>query len=139
MLAYIPARLTALFLLAAGALMRLPWQEAWKHVPAEAKTMDSPNAGWSMSACAWLLDGGMGGPAVYFGEAKMKPELGPAGRGWSIEKIKKLFRLMAFAAFLGLFVLQAMKVVPPSQAVAIPHEKAARSAPAGPFFVCREG
>jgi len=110
-LAYIPARLTALFLLGAGALLRLPWREALRHVPAEARTMDSPNAGWPMSTCAWLLQGSMGGAAVYFGEAKMKPELGPKGQEWSIEKLSKIFRLMVFAAFLALFTLQAVKVL----------------------------
>lgn len=111
LLAWVPARLTALFLLLAGALMRLPWREALKQVPREARTMDSPNAGWPMSACAWLLEGSMGGAAIYFGEAKWKPELGPKGQEWSIEKLKKLFRLMAFAAFLGLFMLQAVRVL----------------------------
>ncbi len=111
LLAYVPARLTALFLLLAGAVLRLPWLEALRHVPAEARTMDSPNAGWPMSTCAWLLQASMGGPATYFGEAKIKPELGPKGQEWSIEKLKKLFRLMVFAAFLGLFVLQAVKVL----------------------------
>lgn len=111
LLAYIPARLTALFLLGAGTVLRLPWQEAARHIPADAAKMDSPNAGWPMSACAWLLQGSMGGPAVYFGEAKMKPGLGPKGQEWSVEKLKRLFRLMVFAAFLGLFVLQAVKVL----------------------------
>lgn len=111
LLAYIPARLTALLLLGAGALLRLPWREALRHVPAEAKTMDSPNAGWPMSACAWLLNGSMGGAAIYFGEAKMKPELGPKGQDWSIEKLQKIFRLMVFAAFLGIIVLQGLKVL----------------------------
>ena len=110
-LAYVPARLTALLLLGAGALLRLPWREAMRRVPAEAKTMDSPNAGWPMSACAWLLEGSMGGAAIYFGEPKMKPELGPKGQEWSIEKVTKIFRLMVFAALLGLFVLQGLKVL----------------------------
>jgi len=73
--------------------------------------MDSPNAGWPMSACAWLLEGGMGGAAIYFGEPKMKPALGPEGQEWSIEKLSKIFRLMVFAAFLGIFVLQGLKVL----------------------------
>jgi len=111
LLAWIPARLTALLLLGAGAVLRLPWREAIRHIPAEAHTMDSPNAGWPMSACAWLLEGSMGGAAVYFGEAKMKPELGPKGREWSIEKLSKIFRLMVYAAFLGLLLLQGARVL----------------------------
>ncbi len=109
-LAWLPARLTALLLLVAGALLRLPWREAARRIPAEARTMDSPNAGWPMSACAWLLEGSMGGVAIYFGEAKMKPELGPKGQDWSVEKITKIFRLIVIAALLGLFVFQALRV-----------------------------
>jgi adenosylcobinamide-phosphate synthase len=111
LLAYVPARLTALLLLGAGALMRLPWREAARHISTEARTMDSPNAGWPMSACAWLLEGSMGGAAIYFGEPRMKPELGPKGQEWSIEKISKIFRLMVYAAFLGILVLQGLKVL----------------------------
>jgi len=109
-LAYLPARLTAALLLLAGALMGLPWRQALRHIPAEARSMDSPNAGWPMSACAWLLEGSMGGAAIYFGEPKMKPELGPKGLEWSIEKLKRIFRLMVFAALLGLFAFQDVRV-----------------------------
>lgn len=108
LLAFIPARLTAVFLLAAGALLRLPWREAKAHLSADARLMESPNAGWPMAACAWLLQASMGGPAVYFGEAKWKPNLGPQDQEWSVEKLKRLFRLAVFAAFLGLFVLQGI-------------------------------
>jgi adenosylcobinamide-phosphate synthase len=111
LLAFIPARLTALFLLGAGFLLRLPWRDAKSRLATDARKMESPNAGWPMAACAWLLQGSMGGPAVYFGEAKWKPNLGPEGQDWSPEKLKRLFRLALFAAFLGLFVLQGVRAV----------------------------
>lgn len=110
LLAWLPARLTALFLVASGALLGMPWREALASLRADARKMESPNAGWPMAACAWLCQGSMGGPAVYFGQAKWKPILGPEGQEWSVEKLKKLFRLSVFAAFLGLFVLQAARV-----------------------------
>lgn len=110
LLAYIPARLTALFFIGAGAMLRMPWRQARDHVRADARTMESPNAGWPMAACAWLVQGTMGGQATYFGVAKSKPILGPAGQEWTPEKLKRLFRLTVFAAFLGLFVMQFVAV-----------------------------
>ncbi len=110
LLAWIPARLTALFLILSGAVLRMPWREARANLRADAVKMDSPNAGWPMAACAWLCQGSMGGPAVYFGEAKWKPELGPQSQEWTLEKLKKLFRLTVFAAFLGLFAMQGVRV-----------------------------
>jgi len=110
LLSYIPARLTALFLIGAGAMLRMPWRQARDHVRTDARTMESPNAGWPMAACAWLVQGTMGGQATYFGVAKSKPMLGPAGQEWTPEKLKRLFRLTVFAAFLGLFVMQFVAV-----------------------------
>jgi adenosylcobinamide-phosphate synthase len=110
LLSWIPARLTAFFLLVTGWLLRMPWREAKRNLAADARKMESPNAGWPMATCAWLLEGSMGGPAVYFGEAKWKPNLGPQDREWTPEKLKNLFRLAVFAAFLGLFVMQGLYV-----------------------------
>ena len=109
LLAYIPARLTAFFLIGAGAMLHMPWRQARDHVRADARKMESPNAGWPMAACAWLVQGSMGGPATYFGVAKCKPNLGPQNQEWTLEKLKRLFRLTVFAAFLGIFVMQFIR------------------------------
>jgi len=110
-LAYVPARLSALLLLGVGALLGLNWREAWARFRADAATMDSPNAGWPMAMCAWLLQGGMGGPAMYFGEVKQKPILGPERLPWSLEELYKLFRLVLFAGFSGVVLMQMLKVL----------------------------
>ena len=107
-LAYIPARLTMLFLLIGGACMGLPWRLAWAHTGRDARQMESPNAGWPMAACAWLLGAGMGGTAVYFGVAKQKPQLGPREHPWSPEKLKNLFKLLLIAGIIDLFCLQLL-------------------------------
>jgi len=111
LLAYIPARLTALILLGMGMLLRLNWREAWAHVRSDAAKMESPNAGWPMAACAWLMQGSMGGPAMYFGEVKEKPLLGPEGQAWSLDKLEKMFRLVVFSGFAGVILIQGVKVV----------------------------
>jgi adenosylcobinamide-phosphate synthase len=110
-LAFIPARMSALLLLGVGAVMGLNWRPALARVRADAATMDSPNAGWPMAMCAWLLQGGMGGPATYFGEVKQKPVLGPEEALWTVEKISKLSRLVLFAGFAGVVSMQLVKVL----------------------------
>lgn len=110
-LAYVPARLSALLLLGVGAVIGLNWRQALARFRADAATMDSPNAGWPMATCAWLLQGGMGGPATYFGEVKQKPLLGPEGALWTVEKISKLSRLVLFAGFAGVVLMQLVKVL----------------------------
>jgi adenosylcobinamide-phosphate synthase len=105
-LAYIPARLTMLFLLIAGACLGLPWRLAWAHAGRDARQMESPNAGWPMAACAWLLGAGMGGTAVYFGKVKQKPALGPHKQVWSPEKLATLLKLLLFSGFIALLGLQ---------------------------------
>ncbi len=109
-LAYVPARLSAFLLLLAGAGLGLGWRQALAQVRADAARMESPNAGWPMAASAWLVQGAMGGPATYFGEVKIKPLLGPEGQLWTLEKIKKLLRLVLLSGFAGVLLLQLVKV-----------------------------
>jgi len=110
-LAYVPARLSAFLLLGAGALLGLNWRQALARFRADAAQMDSPNAGWPMAACAWLVQGSMGGPATYFGVVKLKPVLGPVGQVWTHDKLKKLSRLVLFSGFASVLLLQVTMVL----------------------------
>jgi adenosylcobinamide-phosphate synthase len=110
-LAYIPARLTALLLLLAGMLMKLDWRGAVANFRADAAKMESPNAGWPMAVCAWLFGATMGGPAEYFGEYKLKPILGPEGQDWALESLKKLSRLVLLSGLAGVVLFQAARVL----------------------------
>jgi adenosylcobinamide-phosphate synthase len=77
--------------------LRVPW----KTVAADARTMDSPNAGWPMSAAAHTAGVSMGGPTRYFGEIKDKPPLGPLGVTWTIGGVRRMRRIIVLAAALG--------------------------------------
>jgi adenosylcobinamide-phosphate synthase len=99
-LAFIPARITAMIMMGAGRILGLNWRAAWDNVLKDAAKTESPNAGWPMSSAAWLLGATMGGKAVYFGEAKEKPVLGPEGELWSSLKIKRLLRLICFSGLI---------------------------------------
>lgn len=100
-LSFIPARLTALVMIAAGWAMGLPWRQAYENLVADAGQCESPNAGWPMAAAAWLSGASMGGPAVYFGEAREKPVLGPADADWSLEKLRLLLKLVLVAGLIA--------------------------------------
>lgn len=97
-LAFIPARLAALFIWIAGWLLLRP--ASWNHIARDARTMDSPNAGWPMSAAAHVCGVSMGGPTCYFGELKDKPPLGPQDLPWSTGKIRAMRRVLLLAAML---------------------------------------
>ena len=51
----LPARLAALLMLAAGALRRLPARRGWRIAVRDHWRTASPNAGWTIGACAGLL------------------------------------------------------------------------------------
>ena len=53
---YIPARLSAIFILAAAALCKTSPASGWKTMLAYHNKTESPNAGWTMSAMAGSLD-----------------------------------------------------------------------------------
>jgi adenosylcobinamide-phosphate synthase len=97
-LAWMPARLAAISIWAVGWLRLRP--AAWEHIARDARTMDSPNAGWPMSAAAHVAGVSMGGPTRYFGEIKDKPFLGPQGVTWSTVRIRGMMRTLLLAALL---------------------------------------
>jgi len=102
-LAWIPARLAAISIWATGWLRLSP--AAWEPMARDARVMESPNAGWPMSAAAHVAGVSMGGPTRYFGEIKDKPFLGPLGVPWSVQRIRAMMRIILLAALLCATVL----------------------------------
>lgn len=103
-LAWIPARLSAgLLCLTAPFVLRFPLPSMLSKIKADAKTMESPNAGWPMAAAAWLHGAHMGGMACYFGVMKQKPVLGPkdSDATWTYERLTALLRHVRYAGILG--------------------------------------
>lgn len=69
---YIPARLTALLIVA----LATDKQRAWQCLRRDGKKMESPNAGYPIAAMAGALGVALGGDARYHGQVKHKPTLG---------------------------------------------------------------
>ena len=103
---FIPARLSALLLIAASAVSGKSYDAArafriWKRDRANHK---SPNAAQTESAAAGSLGLQLAGDARYFGKVVRKPYIGDKVREIEAYDIVRVNRLMTAASFLG-FVL----------------------------------
>ena len=75
LLNWVPARLTALLILASHGALR-----HWHRVPNDAAHHRSPNAGWPEAAIAPLLGLALAGPRSYDGTMTDFPWVNPTGR-----------------------------------------------------------
>ncbi len=109
LLAWIPARLSALLLLLAalGRPREGVWP-GWRVIRQQAGRMASPNAGWPMAAAAWLHAARMGGPTPYFGTMLDKPPLGPPdAASWDQARLDALLRHIRRAGVLAALLAAA--------------------------------
>ena len=102
LLAYLPARFSAMFLQCTANLAGLgSGRGVWDGVARDAAKMESPNAGWPMAMAAHLYGRPMGGSAVYFGEVKEKPVLGVGDDVWDKATLIQLIKHIRLAAIFG--------------------------------------
>jgi len=73
---FLPARLTALLMVAAAWALGLDARNAWWILRRDAGNASSPNAGWPEAAMAGALGVRLGGPSTYFGQVVRKPFIG---------------------------------------------------------------
>jgi adenosylcobinamide-phosphate synthase len=99
---FIPARLTALFIVVAtpalrlspGRALRVAWRDCVNHL--------SPNAGYPEAALAGAFGIRLGGPSIYFGKEIDKPYLGDDLMPVTIEMLKEGRVLCLVTAVLSL-------------------------------------
>ncbi len=72
----VPARLTALLIIAAGWLQGGDVKSAWQVLWRDRKRHASPNSGWPEAALAGVLGIRLGGPAIYCGRPVAREFLG---------------------------------------------------------------
>ena len=102
LLAYLPARFSAMFLQCTANLAGLgSGRGVWDGVARDAAKMESPNAGWPMAMAAHLYGRPMGGSAVYFGKEKEKPVLGVGDEAWDKATLIQLIKHIRLAAIFG--------------------------------------
>lgn len=97
----VPARLSALALMAAAACMGLDWRNAWRIVWRDAGKVKSPNAGYPEAAAAGALNVQLGGPGIYFGRVVEKPYLGNEQKLLSLQTYQSMIRLMYLTSLIS--------------------------------------
>ena len=108
---FLPARLSAFFLLAAGFFLRLDVKNGWRIFRRDRYKHASPNSAQTESVCAGLLGLRLAGDAWYHGVLHKKDFIGDAKREISPEDIPRACRLMYAAAALALFVFALVKAI----------------------------
>ena len=91
---YLPARLSALFMLLSGWILGMDVKNGWKIFRRDRYNHASPNSAQTESVCAGLLDLQLAGDASYHGVLHKKKFIGDPLREITPEDISKSCRLM---------------------------------------------
>ena len=106
---YIPARISAFLMLAAGGFLGMDVKNGWKIFKRDRYNHSSPNSAQTESVCAGLLGLRLAGDAWYHGVLHKKKFIGDPIREIEPEDIPRACRLLYGTAFLGLLVFCAVK------------------------------
>ena len=107
---YIPARLTAWFMIAAAFLCGLDGKNAWKIYLRDKRKHASPNSAQSEAVCAGALRVRLAGDAVYFGKLYKKEYIGDALKEIEPEDIRRTWKLMYVTTVQMLLVGSVIKI-----------------------------
>ena len=101
---YLPARLSALLMLAAGDLLGMDVGRGWRIFRRDRYRHASPNSAQTESVCAGLLGLELAGDAWYHGVLHRKPAIGDPVRAVERADIPRACRLLYVTAALALAV-----------------------------------
>ncbi|NLL61714.1 MAG: cobalamin biosynthesis protein CobD [Candidatus Atribacteria bacterium] len=108
---FIPARISALLMLAAGWLLRLNVKNGWKIFCRDRFNHDSPNSAQTESVCAGLLGLQLAGDVRYHGVLHKKQHIGDALREIEHEDIPRACCLSYVTALLTLLLVCVVKLL----------------------------
>ncbi len=108
---FVPARLSALLMLAAGAILRLDVQNGIRVFRSDRYKHASPNSAQTESVCAGLLGLRLAGDAWYHGVLHKKQFIGTAKREIENEDIPRTCRLMTCTAVIALVLFGGIKAL----------------------------
>jgi adenosylcobinamide-phosphate synthase len=104
---FVPARLTALAIVAAACITKSDWRRAWSIWRRDGDKHASPNAGQSEAAMAGALGVRLGGLSYYDGKPSRKPYLGFGGRVGTRKDARTSLRVAGVASLLTSIVALA--------------------------------
>jgi adenosylcobinamide-phosphate synthase len=94
---YLPARITAIWMIVAAEFVTGHAKQAWTTCRADARRHASPNAGWPEAAVAGALGIELGGDAIYAGEIERRASMGNADRKPEVADIAAARAMMRIA------------------------------------------
>lgn len=106
---FLPSRLSALLMLAAGFLLGLDGKNGWRIFRRDRFNHASPNSAQTESVCAGLLGVRLAGDAWYHGVLHRKQYIGDGNREITHRDIPLTCRLMYLTAFLTLLLCTLVK------------------------------
>lgn len=106
---YIPARLTALFILIAGLFLRLDLKNGIRILKRDRRNHSSPNSAYPESAVAGLLKIQLGGKATYFGKTSLKPTMGDAIKPIEISDMKRASNILYLTSWVAFVMMMSLK------------------------------
>ena len=125
---FVPARLSAVLMLAAGGILRLDVKNGWKIFKRDRFCHASPNSAQTESVCAGLLGLRLAGDAWYHGVLHKKPYIGDGLREIETQDIPRACNLLYVTAFLALLVFAGVKglILIGGRTDALPNQKSPR-------------
>ncbi len=109
---FIPARVTALFMVISALFLNLNWKNALKIWRRDASKSTSPNSGQTEAVMAGALGVTLLGDAWYFGKLVKKPEIGDALREVESSDIETANRVMYLSVFMiyivGILIMRSI-------------------------------
>jgi adenosylcobinamide-phosphate synthase len=107
---FLPARLTAVFMIVATVVVRLNTTLACRVLWRDHANHLSPNAGYPEAALAGAFGIRLGGPSIYFGREIQKPYIGKDFMPAKIEMLKEARSLCLVTAILSLVTFALISV-----------------------------
>lgn len=108
---FIPARITAMFMIMACKAVNLNGKNAMKILKRDGNNHSSPNSGKTEAACAGALGISLGGPNYYFGKLVEKPTIGDSLEMPKPKHIIKANKLMYMSSILVAATVVLIKLI----------------------------
>ncbi|SET32494.1 adenosylcobinamide-phosphate synthase [Natronincola peptidivorans] len=108
---YIPARLTAIFIVIAAFFRKRDYMGSIKTVISDGRNHSSPNAGYPEAAVAGALRIQLGGINKYFGKEVFKPTIGKSLEKLSKKNIIMTIDLMYWSSAIAVICFSALNLV----------------------------
>lgn len=108
---WIPARLTAFFIIFASNILGYDWKKAISTWERDRNKTESPNSGHPESAFAGAIGVWFGGKVKYFGVVNDKPIIGDQGKEIGIKDFDRAISLAMGASFMGLVIMSISEVI----------------------------